>query len=148
MRPKAVVEEHQVKIFGVVKGVTLRMIGARSGALLTAALPIRTNQGRELTWAATSIADESGNASLRLPYATGENGKVHAGPYVVTDGEDYIPLAIRESAIIAGVSVVIQFPARTSNVLAQGPQRRGVGQGEEAPRSVTSAGEGSAAAQP
>jgi dolichyl-diphosphooligosaccharide--protein glycosyltransferase len=74
------------KLFEIVEGVLLEA-QARPGTRLSATLEVETNTGRRFTFRARSLADETGVARLRLPYATERSLPTRAtGPYRVRLG--------------------------------------------------------------
>ena len=50
----------------------------------------------------SGVADESGTALLRVPYATGMNGLVDASPYEVTAGRESAALSMSASDVLDG----------------------------------------------
>jgi hypothetical protein len=74
------------KIFGVVPGARIDFRGTPPGAVVSARARIQTNAGRVFEWSTQTVGDSEGRATLRLPYSTGKNGLIIAGPYSVADG--------------------------------------------------------------
>jgi dolichyl-diphosphooligosaccharide--protein glycosyltransferase len=97
------------KLFQVVDGAVLRVRGVAEGALVNASVEVRTNAGRGFTWSAAARADESGAASIRVPYATGANGLVLAGPCTVGDGARAVSIVVAEAAVAAGAEVAVTW---------------------------------------
>jgi asparagine N-glycosylation enzyme membrane subunit Stt3 len=93
---------HLYKVFGVVPGARIVLSGARPGAAVTAAARIQTNQNRVFEWKTQALSDAAGRATLRLPYATGANGLVRAGPYSLTDGVHGGTLDLDEKDVAGG----------------------------------------------
>jgi dolichyl-diphosphooligosaccharide--protein glycosyltransferase len=94
--------QEQMKLFGVVAGARVRVTGVGAGTLVSASTRLRTNQGRELAWETAAIADGSGTAILRLPYASGTNGAVTATAWTIRARERVVPLELAEADVVAG----------------------------------------------
>jgi Archaeal glycosylation protein B long peripheral domain len=60
-----------------------------------------------VTWRTSAIADADGLARLRLPYATGVNGAVHASTWRLTDGRSAGEVALDEQAVLLGGSLSV-----------------------------------------
>ncbi len=101
----------RLEIFGAVPGARLEASGAVPGVAVRAQGSMRTNQGRRFAWAAEAVADANGRATLRLPYATGMNGTVEAGPWTVTDGSGAATLAVAEDDVLRGAAVAVRLEA-------------------------------------
>jgi hypothetical protein len=69
---------------------------------VSAKLRIQTNQKRVFEWATQTRSDADGRATLRLPYATGSNGLVRAGPYNLSDGVHRGTLTLDEKDVAGG----------------------------------------------
>jgi hypothetical protein len=101
------------KLFGVVPGATLAVRGAAPGADVVAALRLRSNVGRDFVWATRATADAAGVARLRVPYATGLNGTVTAGPYgVQVAGQGRVEVAVTEDQVTRGETVEVALDGR------------------------------------
>jgi hypothetical protein len=95
----------QVRLFEIVPGATVLVRGATVGATVRAASEIRTGQGRETRWYASTNADAQGSASLVVPFSTGQNGTVVASPYRVTCGDTETVVAVSSQEVEQGSSV-------------------------------------------
>jgi dolichyl-diphosphooligosaccharide--protein glycosyltransferase len=95
------------KLFGVVPGATLRVQGAAPGSRVSARLGLRTNAGRLFAWETQAVAGAAGEAALRVPYATGWNGLVGAGPYRVSDGARAASVDVPEGLVAEGGSIPV-----------------------------------------
>jgi dolichyl-diphosphooligosaccharide--protein glycosyltransferase len=93
------------KLFEVVPGARFQGRGT-PGSSVTASCPVTTNGGRSFTWQTTLTVPASGSFTLRLPYATGANRLVMAGPYRL-DGSAALPsrLSVSEQAVRGGKSI-------------------------------------------
>jgi len=103
--------EERVKIFGLVPGAVLRVSGAAPGAMVSATLPVLTNSGREFSWATRRIADGAGEATFRIPYATGANGATIAGTCTIEDGAHSASSSIPSDAVERGSEVRVLLSA-------------------------------------
>jgi len=99
----------QFKVFEPVPGILLTVRRARPGAVVVAETSALTLGGRAFTWRTGAAADDAGVAILRLPYATGRNGDVAAGPYRVTDGASRRSLVVAEPQVLAGGSLALDL---------------------------------------
>jgi len=99
--PDDPLRESQWKVFQQVAGARL---GVRTtpGAEVRAATSALSNAGRSFDWEVSGRAGPDGLARLRLPYASGVNGAVKAGPWIVTDGAASAAVVIHEAEILAG----------------------------------------------
>lgn len=93
---------HLWKAFGVVPGARIVLKGAAPGATVTARARIQTNQNRVFEWTTSALVNAGGRAELRLPYATGKNGVVLAGPYAISDGTHQGTLSLDEKDVLGG----------------------------------------------
>jgi asparagine N-glycosylation enzyme membrane subunit Stt3 len=93
---------HLFKVFGVVPGARIVLRGGAPGSAVTARVRIQTNQNRIFEWATRAPVDEAGRGELRLPYVTGPNGLVQAGPYRLTDGVHGGSLVLDEKDVAGG----------------------------------------------
>lgn len=100
---------HLYKVFGCVPGALVAATGVLPHGELRAASRLATNQQRIFVWETRTVADAEGRASLRLPYATGLNGRVEAAPYVITDGARSTTLVVGEDAVSAGASIAVDL---------------------------------------
>lgn len=74
-----------LRLFEVVPGVHVDVTGARPGKMVLVSTLLRTPLGT-LPWKVSAVADASGHARFRLPYATDTYGNVSASPYSINDG--------------------------------------------------------------
>ena len=94
------------KLFQVVPGARLTVRGLDPGAGVSAAVPVRTNVGREFVWETRAAADASGTVTLRVPFATGPNGASVAGRYaVLAEGKGRGDVVVTEAQVMAGATV-------------------------------------------
>lgn len=56
----------------------------------------------DIEWATEATSDHEGRATLLLPYATGSNGLVGAGPYNISDGVHHGLLTLDEKDVAGG----------------------------------------------
>ena len=98
------------KLFEVVPGARLTVRGLEPGAGVVAAVPVRTNVGREFVWETRARADASGTATLRVPYATGRNGASMAGAYVVQgSGAGRVSVVVSDGKVETGGTVEVSL---------------------------------------
>jgi hypothetical protein len=90
------------RLFEYVAGARVLVRGAGARRPVTAMVSLEAPWGGETQWVATRAADEEGIALLRLPYATGPNGRIRAGPWVVTDGVRTAHLEVSEADVLSG----------------------------------------------
>lgn len=95
----------QVRLFEIVPGADLTVHGASPGAEIRASVAVRTNRGRDAIWFASAAAAADGTAMLRVPFSTGANGAVEAGPYRVGCGQAQVDVAVPSTAVESGESV-------------------------------------------
>jgi asparagine N-glycosylation enzyme membrane subunit Stt3 len=104
------------KVFGVVAGARVS-VPAPPGSRVTVRTRLRTNQGREVIWASTTVADGRGEALIRLPYATGLNGVVKASAYELLTSDRSSRIEVAESDVVNGVEVLTDLLAREAHGL-------------------------------
>lgn len=92
------------KLFGWVPGARVRVRGAPAGDAVEATVQVAID-GRRFAWRASARADAAGEAVLRVPYATGPNGRAEASPLVVTAGPRGAIVTVPEAAVIAGSAI-------------------------------------------
>ncbi len=110
------------KTFGIVRGAVIRTHGGRPSTPLFAVVKLRTASGREFDWTTHAIVSPAGTAELRVPYATGMNGRVWASELVIGTYESEIGhVVIREQDVLEGESLAIQRPERTLPALHSSP---------------------------
>jgi hypothetical protein len=98
------------KLFGVVRGAMLQVHGATPGARVTARVLLRSNQGRRFSWGTSAAASGTGEATLRLPYATGWNGLVSASACRVEDGARATTVEVPEEHVLGGTQLPVRLP--------------------------------------
>lgn len=96
------------KTFGVVPGARIVLSGGPPGGTVIARSTIQTNQNRVFEWKTSAPMSADGRAELRLPYATGKNGLVQAGPYAISDGTHHGTLKLDEKDVL-GATTEIDF---------------------------------------
>jgi hypothetical protein len=95
--------------------------GARPDSLVGAVCTVETAAGRGFEWRSLARADGQGRVRLRLPYATGPNGLVQAGPYQVGDGAASRLVAVEERAVVEGRTLRLALGS-TGRSPAPGPK--------------------------
>jgi hypothetical protein len=103
--------KEQIKIFGVVAGARIRVVGAAPGEPVRGEVQLQTNQRRQLTWRTEAEAGLDGSAELRLPYATGMNGTVVAGAWRIVGGAREVVLPVAEDDVVLGRTVEVHLAA-------------------------------------
>jgi len=98
-----------VRLFEVVPGATVRIRGGAAGGRVTAMLGLMTPNGAEGEWRTVRRLDERGEASARLPYATGRNGRIVAGEYRLSDGQRSARLSLTEHQVVGGAELVVDL---------------------------------------
>jgi dolichyl-diphosphooligosaccharide--protein glycosyltransferase len=94
------------KVYEFVPGA--RIVGAApAGARVRLKLPLRTNRGRSLVYAASAVADSEGRYLLRVPYANvgGPPAVVVAADYALECGDEVLRVRVREADVRAGAEV-------------------------------------------
>lgn len=114
-RPPTAIMEARLKLFAVVPGARVTVEGARPGSRIVGTVPVLSNQGRRFLWSTVAAADEAGRAVLRVPYATGRNGLVDAGPCTLDDGASRGRVGIAEEDVTAGRAVRASLVPRTGS---------------------------------
>lgn len=95
------------KVFGMVPGARVAIVTA-PGSGIAASINVETNQGRAFLWRAGARADGRGSAVLRIPYATGVNGAVRAGPLRVTIGNKERIVNVAAGQVEQGLSLQVR----------------------------------------
>jgi len=101
------------KVFERVAGARVRVRTSPGGVVLLG-LRLRTNNGRVFEWGDAALADDSGVARLRAPYAAGgggpvSNGAVTAlGPYQLEIEGRRRTLSVGEAAVLEGGSLSVE----------------------------------------
>jgi asparagine N-glycosylation enzyme membrane subunit Stt3 len=99
-----------LKLFGVVSGA---LVEVRTSPFkdVAAEVVLRTNTSRTARWTDRARADESGRATVRVPYQTGWNGAVWAAPCVVSDGTVQRVVALSASDVTEGATTTVDLAA-------------------------------------
>ncbi|HSM94379.1 MAG TPA: hypothetical protein VLT47_16005, partial [Anaeromyxobacteraceae bacterium] len=97
--------EQAAKLFERVPGAALRVTGAAPADRVLATVALVSPTGRATSLALEATADDGGRASLTLPYATGRNGFVDAGPWSVTSGGVTREVTVAEREVLGGGAV-------------------------------------------
>jgi hypothetical protein len=63
--------------------------------------------GRDFEWSTSGVTDSSGRVALRVPYATGRNGRSVAGRYEVRLGSETVSIAVSEVDVLLGRAVAV-----------------------------------------
>jgi dolichyl-diphosphooligosaccharide--protein glycosyltransferase len=100
------------KIFGAVPGATLVVGGAVPQSTVIASTVVVSPLGRRFEWATSAGADASGRVALRVPYATGQNGRCAAAPYEVRAGSAATSVQVDEKDVTLGRSLRVSIDAR------------------------------------
>jgi hypothetical protein len=100
------------KLFGFVPGANVAIEGAPPGSQALAEVSVLTNTGRAFVWRTWAVADGSGTVELRVPYVTGENGLVRAGPCVVRIASRAAVVTVTEDQVRTGQRVSAALPRR------------------------------------
>jgi hypothetical protein len=96
------------KLFRRVKGAVIEA-RAPEGTPFSLDLKLRTNTGRRFRFRASTRADASGTARLRVPYDTGDEEPTRAiGPYRARVGDREIELTLHASDVESGALVPIE----------------------------------------
>lgn len=96
-------EVKEYKIYEYVKGVRIEA-KTDPKKLIYIKADFITNWDRPFTWEASTYADEKGNFTGFLPYATGEDNIFikPMSPYIITDGKKYIELVVTNEDVYKG----------------------------------------------
>jgi dolichyl-phosphooligosaccharide-protein glycotransferase len=98
------------KLFELVAGGVLEA-RAEPGAEVDARLPIVTSSGRRFLFRASGVADDTGLARLRVPYATERTGPTRAlAPYHVHTGQALVRVDVPEDAVRSGAVLRVADP--------------------------------------
>jgi dolichyl-diphosphooligosaccharide--protein glycosyltransferase len=93
------------RLFEHVPGARLEVEGAAPSSEVVALTEVTAPTGRVWQWSTRARTDGQGRATLRVPYATGENGRAHASACYLMDGKRTARVAIPEAAIVEGAVV-------------------------------------------
>lgn len=99
-----------LRLFELVAGARIDIAGAGPGKWVTAGTLIKTPLGT-LSWKAFAMADPSGHAHFRLPYATTSFGNVTASPYFISDGTSNGQVIVSNRDVEEGRSALILLRA-------------------------------------
>jgi asparagine N-glycosylation enzyme membrane subunit Stt3 len=116
--PSGAPDVRQIKTFGIVPGALVRVTGVAPGARVSASARISTNPGRSFSWSTHALANGEGEAFMRVPYASGENGASRAGPYAITDGARSLSATVTDDQVTAGAEIVVDLSDGSSRVPA------------------------------
>jgi asparagine N-glycosylation enzyme membrane subunit Stt3 len=96
------------KLFRLVEGAVIEA-RAPEGTPFSLDLKLRTNTGRKFRFRASTRADASGTARLRVPYDTDDEEPTRAiGPYRARIGDREIEFALRASDVQSGAVVPLE----------------------------------------
>lgn len=98
-----------IRIFELVPGATIRIRGGTAGRRLVARTDLTSPFGQQGEWWTQRILDGRGEASLRVPYATGLNGSVSASAFVLSDGTRSGRIRITEEQVAGGAELVLDL---------------------------------------
>jgi hypothetical protein len=108
--------ESPVRLFEVVRGAELRVRGGAPEGVVGATLGLASPLGGLWDWRTARRLDAGGEARLRLPYATGANGRIIAGEYLVTDGDRKVRLRVTEAQVLGGEPVAVDLHAEGGTI--------------------------------
>jgi dolichyl-diphosphooligosaccharide--protein glycosyltransferase len=97
------------RLFEYVAGARVLVRGAGAHRPVTATVSLEAPWGGQTEWIETRTAEEGGEALLRLPYATGPNGRILAGPWLVTDGVRTARLEVSEEDVLGGRPLTVDL---------------------------------------
>jgi hypothetical protein len=100
-----------VKLFERVRGARLAVSGVAPRSQVEALVEVETPTGRGVPFLVRAQADAGGNASVRIPYATGPNGRAKASPCLVREGARSALVLISEDAVVRGAAVSVALRA-------------------------------------
>lgn len=105
-----------VKLFERVEGARITVRGVPPLEPAGVLVDVRTPGGREFTWACSALADAHGNVTLRVPYATGANGRSTASDYLAVARDRAVPFEVTDEAVRGGgaIDVVLAETAPTA----------------------------------
>lgn len=90
------------KLFEIVQGALLE-VPARPGSSVVAVVSVRVASGRRFSYRAVGVADASGFARLRVPYATDASGPgATRGAYTVVSSDRRWQVEVPEAAVLGG----------------------------------------------
>lgn len=95
-----------LRLFEVVPGVRVNVVGARPGEMVLVRTLIKTPLGT-LPWKVSVVADASGHARFRLPYASNTYGSVTASQYSISDGVSSGQVTVSNEEVEEGRNVSI-----------------------------------------
>jgi asparagine N-glycosylation enzyme membrane subunit Stt3 len=96
------------KLFQPVAGLRLT-VRTTPGARVEARVALTTAGGRREGWRTSALAGADGRALLRLPYATGQNGEVQAGAWLLSDGQAEAELPVLERDVLGGATAALRL---------------------------------------
>ncbi|HEX9240928.1 MAG TPA: hypothetical protein VF875_00665, partial [Anaeromyxobacter sp.] len=96
------------KLFERVAGARVLVRGASPGATVVARTWVEA-AGRTAPWEAETRAGADGTAVLRVPYATGPNGRARVGELSVSDGARVATLSVSEAVVLEGGAVEVRL---------------------------------------
>ena len=68
---------------------------------------LRTNIGRPLVYRDSTRADAQGRYRFSLPYASGKNGALAAGPIRISAASGAVEISVPEEAVVEGREVAV-----------------------------------------
>jgi dolichyl-diphosphooligosaccharide--protein glycosyltransferase len=100
----------RLKVFERVTGALLRLHGS-AGQLVSLAVPIETNQGRQFVYRQETRLGEDGTAELKLPYGVREAQSTTGaiGPVVLVSGDQRRKVVITDKDVITGTTKRVVF---------------------------------------
>jgi hypothetical protein len=104
--------EQAVKLFERVPGAALRVTGAAPAGRVHATVSLVSPTGRATSLSLEAAADDGGRASFTLPYATGTNGFVDAGPWTISSGGVTRQVVVAEQAVRGAEAIHVALTRR------------------------------------
>jgi hypothetical protein len=103
-----------IRLFERVPGARLRVTRAEPGATVAAETRLTRPDGVAAAWRAEARADASGAVELTVPYATGRNGRLVAGSWLVTSGSARAVADTTEADVLAGSTMAVVLTSATA----------------------------------
>ncbi len=105
-------DSEPVRFFELVAGATVKVRGGSPGRLLVARTELVAPFGGQCAWQTVRMLDARGEAVLRLPYATGANGRMLARPFAIGYGEGSAVVTLTEAQVVEGATIDLDLAKR------------------------------------
>jgi len=108
-------EDHDqvpMRLFEFVPGAIVTVRGGTPGGHVVATVTLVAPFGMEGDWRTVSPVNARGEAVVRLPYATGSNGRITAREYVFTDGARGARVSVTEQQVVGGAALAVELARR------------------------------------